>query len=149
MSRGKEFFTFRVGMMCLAFVLAVTSVFVYLTHQSPTVAAPTVVTAPVSSREITDDQSRPTELPSNWPQEVPVPQGRIIASSGLALSMVLDGPYDQVVQSIRSTYVNHGFTERPEYGLEFENTNYAIAIALENRDHSAVSSNASLVVTPK
>lgn len=134
--------------MCLAFILAVTSVFVYLTHQSPTVAAPTVVTAPARGRA-KDNQSRPTELPSNWPQEVPVPQGRIIASSGLALSMVLDGPYDQVIQSIRSTYVNHGFTERPEYGLEFENTNYAIAIALENRDHSAVSSNASLVVTPK
>ena len=97
-----------------------------------------------------ESSSHPTvEISSDWPQEAPIPGGRIIASSGLALSMILDGPYDQVVQSLRTTYISRGFSEQPQGSLQFENASYIISIALENRDHSATSTNASLVLSTK
>jgi hypothetical protein len=94
-------------------------------------------------------QKSVVNVPSAWPAEVPLPSGTVTGSSGLALAMVVDGPYSQVTETIQDLYHTHGFSSRTQSPLQFENTNYTVTIAIENRDHSAVSNNVTIVVFQK
>ena len=87
-------------------------------------------------------------LPATFPAVVPIPAGKLIgASTGpgrWSLLLRMSGSAATVQRAAIAFYVNHGFTKDSTSSVHGKG--YRIDMIAVNRDHSATSSNLTLVV---
>ena len=90
-------------------------------------------------------------LAADWPTDLPIPAGDIIGSTGSAgrwsVQIVVAGSAAQVHQSTVAFYIGVGFAAVTDSVLN--RGNRQITLVVENRDHSATSTNLVIGVTTR
>ena len=90
-------------------------------------------------------------LPADWPTDLPIPPGDVIGSTGSggrwSVQLVAAGSAAQVHQSTVAFYIGVGFAAVTDSVLN--RGNRQITLVVENRDHSATSTNLVIGVTTR
>lgn len=118
---------------------------------APSLPGPSTVSGNPVRQRGSDHGSRPAAagVPADWPKDLPVPAGSITGSTGSAgrwtVLIVAAGSADQVRRSAVALYSAAGFT--PVTDSVLNKGNRQITVVVENRDHSATSTNLIIGVT--
>lgn len=87
-------------------------------------------------------KTAPVVLPADWPANVPVPAGTLLASLGKSPHWVLQldvaGNYPDVMAAVTALYVQNGYTDLTSqgHGFVFNNGVYNVTAGGAARDHS-------------
>lgn len=118
---------------------------------APSLPGPSTVSGNPVRQRGSDHGSRPAAagVPADWPKDLPVPAGSITGSTGSAgrwtVLIVAAGSADQVRRSAVALYSAAGFT--PVTDSVLNKGTRQITVVVENRDHSATSTNLIIGVT--
>lgn len=115
----------------------------------------TVTPAPAAQTTTGSNKTTTATLPANFPADVPVPVGQILAArqvgTGWTVSLFAKGASPVVVQTIKDQYAAAGYTlsNLSEDPMLFENSGHSVSIYWRTYDHGPEATELLMSVTPK